>query len=360
MISAKLSSLNQDSQLSALLEKFLNACTDCGICEEECLFLKEFDIAPGQFAEKVSNQIVDSFKECPKEFDVYFSEGAYAELALEKKKGGLNKNSKLVVLFADPRLFYLKEGKEWKWKKNKIGRKNYLKRKVSEFLIKQIDGTICFGKFQKDLFRKFNKTAPARIVYGFVSNERHKKFSHFKPELKNKNILFVGNGPDYYCKGLDFLLRVFRKVREKSPESKLFILGDWQDINVKKLGKENIFFLGKQKNIEKYMKKCSLYVHLGRGDAFPVSSIEMMVAGIPVMVSKFTGTKEIVEKVSKNLVCSFNVEESSKKILDYFDLNEKRKKILGKKFRIISKKFNEQEMSEYFKKQFDLLMRELG
>ncbi len=42
-----------NKQLSTLLEKILHACTQCGKCKEECLFLKEFDLEPKELAEKL-------------------------------------------------------------------------------------------------------------------------------------------------------------------------------------------------------------------------------------------------------------------------------------------------------------------
>ena len=40
-------------QISTFLNKILDSCTQCGKCQEECLFLKEFDVAPWKFAESL-------------------------------------------------------------------------------------------------------------------------------------------------------------------------------------------------------------------------------------------------------------------------------------------------------------------
>lgn len=49
--------------------------------------------------------------------------------------------------------------------------------------------------------------------------------------------------------------------------------------------------------------RAHVYVQPSTGDAFPVASLEGMLAGLPTVVSEGTGTKEIVEAVDPNLVC---------------------------------------------------------
>lgn len=50
-------------------------------------------------------------------------------------------------------------------------------------------------------------------------------------------------------------------------------------------------------------RRADIFVQPSSGDAFPVASLEAMLAGIPTIVSEKTGTKEIVEGVDSNLVC---------------------------------------------------------
>jgi Fe-S oxidoreductase len=42
-----------NTQISTFLNKILDSCTQCGKCQEECLFLKEFEVAPWKFAESL-------------------------------------------------------------------------------------------------------------------------------------------------------------------------------------------------------------------------------------------------------------------------------------------------------------------
>ena len=58
-----------------------------------------------------------------------------------------------------------------------------------------------------------------------------------------------------------------------------------------------------------------------------------MHAGLPTVVSKWTGTKEIVDRVDKKFVIDPD-KDSAVKVIDwYFKLTLKEKKIFSKKFR---------------------------
>ena len=56
---------------------------------------------------------------------------------------------------------------------------------------------------------------------------------------------------------------------------------------------KGVYFEGYQ-NINPYLKKCSLSLHLGRGEAFGINILETMLVGIPTIVSKYTGAKYAV------------------------------------------------------------------
>ena len=114
---------------------------------------------------------------------------------------------------------------------------------------------------------------------------------------------------------------------------------------------EGVYFEG-EKNIYPYLKKCSLSLHLGRGESFGINILETMLAGVPTIVSNYTGAKQVVTKVNKKLVVPLSKEIVSKKVVDYFNLNSKKKRALSKKRRKIATKFNENEMLKSFKKQF--------
>jgi len=305
-------------------------------------------------------EIIAGLRKIPKGYDIYLTEGLFNYVVLARMLGFLDRDVKIINLFADPRLFYLKHEKQFDFKKGEIKNSNFIKKIFRNWLIKKLDGAMVEGKFQKLLFESVTKNVDSRIFYPFMSGDFFFKTSS---PLKEKNILFVGNGPDYYVKGIDYLLEIFAKILEKSPESKLFIIGaDLEKFRKRYEWHENIIFLGKQdaKSIQKIMETCCLYCHFGRGEAFGVSTLEAMAAGIPCMVSSFTGVGEVVEKVREDFVVDVqNKERVIKKILDYLDLDVREKIILGKKFREEARFFNEKNCLEIFRKGFKDLIGEI-
>ena len=107
------------------------------------------------------------------------------------------------------------------------------------------------------------------------------------------------------------------------------------------------------------MKSSSLYVHLGRGDAFPVSSMEAMLAGLPTIVSNETGTKEIVKEVSKNLIVPLNVNEVAKRIEWYFRLKKDEKNKLSKGLYKSVKSLDKKNIIHKFKKDYKKFISDL-
>lgn len=310
-----------------------------------------------KFAKSIGADITKLSWHIPKGYDIYFTEASYIKTTIMKKLGKINKKCRLINIFADPRLYYLYNKFYFNDKKNKIKKYPFLKRAVSIYLLKKLDGVLCVGNFVKNYFQKFNKKTPIKIVYSFVSSKMIKKLKKITPNLQSKNIIFVGNGPDFNYKGLDLLICIFKKLLIKYPELKLYILGQW---DIKKEWKyKNIYFTGIQHDIMPYLKNSSLMIHLGRGDTFPVSTLEAMNAGIPVLVSKDTGTKEIVSMIKKNFITELDEDEIIKKVEDYINMTKNEKEKLSNEFRKISSNFNEKKQLKEFKLKFQELIDEI-
>jgi len=142
-------------------------------------------------------------------------------------------------------------------------------------------------------------------------------------------------------------------VKKEFPKSELFIVGKMPDLS-KYLDSnaEGVRCLGYVENLNEVIKKSALYVHMGRGDTFPLSCVEAMLGGLPTIVSEWTGTKEVVEKVNKNLIVELDPYKLAKKIKWYFSLNYKEKLKLSKKSKLIASKFLKGSDVRYFIKKF--------
>ena len=308
-----------------------------------------------KFAESVGADIREMSWKIPKGYDIYFSEGEFFKLIILRMIGKLSRNSKIINLFSDPRLFYLDRKIKFNTKNGKIEKKSKMEAIIFKMLINKLNGVICVGKFEENLLKKYY-FGPFKKVDVFIDKDFHKKLLKIQPKLVEKRVLFIGHGPDTYYKGIDVLIKVARKNR---------------DINFTIVGKSyekfiqnndvpgNVKFIGGLKSSEmcEIFENSSLYVHLGRGEAFGITVLEAMAAGLPCIVLELTGAKEAVEKVDSKFIVPLNEKKISDKITEYFNKSLKEREILSGKFREQSRFYNEAKQLESFKKQFRELVK---
>ena len=205
------------------------------------------------------------------------------------------------------------------------------------------------GDLIVSLLEKYSKKTPVMRVPGFVSNKRFSELEKIHPKLGDNKLLFVGHGPDYYCKGLDILIDSFKVVKKNVKDAELYIAGRW---NVKKeweIG--GVYFLGNvDDGIEKLMGRCSLGVHMGRGESFGLNVPEMMLAGLPVITSNFTGSKEVVEKFDNSFILDLDKELISNKIISYLKLPPEKKRKLSRDVKRVAREYSEDVIVSQFRK----------
>lgn len=310
-----------------------------------------------KFAESIGADIKEMSWKIPRDYNLYFSEGEFFKLIILRMIGKLNKDSKIINLFSDPRLFYLDKKIRFNIKKGKIERRLKIKTFIFKRLMNKLDGVICVGKFEESLLKKYY-FGPFKRIDVFIDKDFHKKLLKIKPKLIERKVLFIGHGPDIYCKGIDVLI----EVAKKNKNIDFIIIGRFYKKFIQNnIIPENVKFVGRLKNSEmcKVFKNNSLYAHLGRGESFGIAILEAMAAGLPCIVSKFTGAKEAVEMVNSKFVVPLNKKIISKKIIEYFNKSLKERQNLSKKFKERSKFYSEEKQLQNFKKQFETLVKSL-
>jgi len=124
-------------------------------------------------------------------------------------------------------------------------------------------------------------------------------------------------------KGYDTLIKAFARVVEENPNLDLIIAGrgieerNLKDLAIKRRLEERVKFVGFVRGDEKIslLKGCRLYVCPSRREGLPLSNVEALAAGKPVIAFKVGGNPDII-KDGKNglLVEPEDIEDLASKI----------------------------------------------
>ncbi len=118
--------------------------------------------------------------------------------------------------------------------------------------------------------------------------------------------LFVGNG--FERKGVPQLLRSFASMRHLATARLVIIGGDRKLRAMKKLAArlmiaDRVLFTGPQKDVKPWYGAADAFVLPTLYDPFPNAALEAMACGLPVIVSKQSGTAELIESGIAGFVC---------------------------------------------------------
>lgn len=284
-----------------------------------------------------------------KKYDLFVSSDPQLTVVLMRVFGLLRRDQKIAVYLGSQTLYFINDG--------------YFSRYTAllyKFLLRKYDYYICNGPMQAQLLKDIIAVAPSKIfinINGLNDKLRQKLNSNqFAPG--DSKIVFIGNlYSDWrlYYKGIDLLLGAFVEVSH-TKDLRLFLIGDYDDSLVNMISsivperlRQNINIIGKSQYPEEYFTGASLYLHPSRGDALPNSLLEAMGAGVPVVISEWTGWREIVGKIDKKLICSLNVPSLTDAIRYYLNLPTEVKNRYSARFREESLIYSESHAIEKFK-----------
>jgi len=207
--------------------------------------------------------------------DIIIVEGG-APLIRAANYKAINPKTKIIYLNADETILV--------WRKRVIQG-----RAIGHFFfwfhaLARVDGVISVSRLVQ-----LNIGIPELIVHPFIQKEYEQPIYNASSE----NILTVG----YYHEkqGIDLLVNAFRTLKkdERFEDTKLFLVGHGYP---KEYSSKDVILTGFVEEISSIYKRCGVYVHAGRFQAFPVAVIEAMHYGLPVIVTDRTGVCEILDK----------------------------------------------------------------
>lgn len=218
-----------------------------------------------------------------------------------------------------------------------------------------IDGVITLSKFSKDYTSEI-LNQPIRIAHPYVQGGMYDALQEMEPAIDQNIAVTIGSYSWY--KGQEILPRVWGRVRENHPKAELYLVGSDYP---KQLGKTpGITVCGYVDSITDVLCQASLYVHPARAEAFGVSVVEALLAGLPAIVTKTTGSKSAVEAVDEFMVTDRSVKSISDAIIQYFNQSVDDRERRSKQSRIAAAKFDPQTRKQAFKLEFNTLLKDLA
>lgn len=192
----------------------------------------------------------------------------------------------------------------------------------------------CIGKSETVGLRALYKNKKTILVpYGFENNA----IVSFE-NSKNKEIIFGFIGRlDIYTKGLDTLIKAFKKLLKNHPNAQLWIIGDSNEkeklntlIIKSGLGKSVTLFGGKF-GLEKedLIQKMDVFVHPSRNEGLPTSVIEAASFGKPCVVTDATNIGDLINKYqSGRTIYNQDYKELCKAMIDFSTIWQNQNKFI--------------------------------
>jgi glycosyltransferase involved in cell wall biosynthesis len=285
-----------------------------------------------------------------REVDLFLTEGPQIPPLILRQLRLLRPRQRIAALMANETLYFMR-----------TERYEERTRRLLEATLRRFDGLVCIGQMQTDLARELLRGGQSRprIVQcrSALDAGAHARLAEVRPALESRQVVFVGHGPDGWrgwYKGIDLLLATASILESRGIELDLRIVGRWDDSYYRSALQavtppaKNVLVSGPVADPAEAFVNATLYLHLGRGDAWPVTVLEAMCAGVPPLVSEWTGTKEAVAQVDDRLVVPLDPVVAADRVAWYLSLPVAARKAMSDRAREVGRQFTEARAFDVF------------
>jgi len=180
--------------------------------------------------------------------------------------------------------------------------------KIVHYLAFHLGGVIPVS-ISQEVARTVKKLYKVRtlIIYNgiptrhFKSAEETRSIWRKKEGIKNSEVVFLHIGRFSPQKNHRLLIEAFAQAMMKRSDLKLLLVGDGElRPDIKKIVKEkqleqNIHFLGLRQDISELLSACDIFILSSDWEGVPMTILESMAAGKPVIATAVGGVPELVE-----------------------------------------------------------------
>lgn len=192
-------------------------------------------------------------------------------------------------------------------------------------LLRSCDGVISASRLFAGSIEEMPNGPPVRVCNPHISYDRREELSHIFPDYECNNAVVFGEVRGH--KGQDLVVDAWDTVNQQYPNAELHLIGKGtQRFTNESIGVLGHGFVDQPKS---YFQTASVAIHPARIDAFPLSTIETMAAGIPTLVSTKTGTKSLLEEVPTIVPFEAKTEIIARHVCRYFDYPTSWRRELG-------------------------------
>jgi len=221
---------------------------------------------------------------------------------------------------------------------------------IERFVLRQSDLALGCGKQVKTNISSFIHNGKVGILCNGIRKTdqtiiaRECVLEHYglSPSCK----LVVSLGRLKTQKGYDVLIRAFKKVVSDVPDAALLIGGDGEERDrlnniVESEGlHEKVKLPGSIRDIHSLLSSCDLYVNSSRWEGLPITLLEAMAHGRPIVATKAGGNSEVVhDGVTGILVPPDNTEQLSAAIIRMLQDDYFRKKVGHEAFTLFNNQY---------------------
>jgi len=227
------------------------------------------------------------------------------------------------------------------------------------------------SKFVYDRFTKNGCVPPAKCSYvynGIDPITIEKKYAQYAREvfgIPENEIIVITTGRATYYKGIDFIIYCMAKIiHEKKYKNMRFIhCGDGPDLaEFKEMAKglsieDHVIFGGRRNDVGQLLQSSDIAVHASMGEAFSLSILEYMSAGLATVVPDHCANGEAIRSGYDGILYHpGNSEDFIDSILK-LAIDQSLRTYLGENARrTVSEKFNRERMERDFRNLVQLIL----
>ena len=185
-----------------------------------------------------------------------------------------------------------------------IGKKKDFK-SVIKFTLENSDGIVAVSKYLADQAKEIEVESEVKVITNYVDVDKFKpddsrEIKRLRKQFTRPNEKIVFHASNFRkVKRIEDIIRSFNLIKRKT-KANLVLAGAGPELKkMKELVErlklnERVFFVGKQKKIEKYYAIADLFLLASDKEGFPLCILEAMSSGVPVVSAKSGGVPELV------------------------------------------------------------------